>query len=139
MASYTANYGLHQWEAADDFLRTDFNTDFQKIDEALGAAYTLAESRADLVTGTYTGDGQASRTISLGFTPVWFLSFDSAGHSAIQGSCYGGLALTGSGVTHGSGYGLQIVEGGIQVGYEATISLRTNTSGQIYYYIACKP
>ena len=43
MATYTEHYGLHQWEAADDFLRTDFNTDFQKIDGALG---TLAEEVA---------------------------------------------------------------------------------------------
>lgn len=35
MATYTANYGLHQWVPEDDFLRTDFNTDFQKIDTAI--------------------------------------------------------------------------------------------------------
>ena len=35
MATYTTNYQLHQWEASDDFLRTDFNTDFQKIDAAI--------------------------------------------------------------------------------------------------------
>ena len=32
MATYTENYQLHQWVPEDDFLRTDFNTDFQKID-----------------------------------------------------------------------------------------------------------
>ncbi|WP_186566636.1 hypothetical protein [Lawsonibacter celer] len=37
MANYTDNYQLHQWEPGDDFLRTDFNEDFQKIDAALGA------------------------------------------------------------------------------------------------------
>ena len=36
MATYTPNYGLHQWEAGDNFLRTDFNADFSKIDTALG-------------------------------------------------------------------------------------------------------
>ena len=35
MASYTANYQLHQWEPADFFLRTDFNADFAKLDAAL--------------------------------------------------------------------------------------------------------
>ena len=35
MATYTSNYQLHQWVPEDDFLRTDFNTDFQKIDTAL--------------------------------------------------------------------------------------------------------
>lgn len=36
MANYTANYGLHQWEPEDNFLRTDFNADFAKMDTALG-------------------------------------------------------------------------------------------------------
>lgn len=35
MATYTANYGLHQWVPEDNFLRSDFNTDFQKIDSAI--------------------------------------------------------------------------------------------------------
>ena len=36
MASYTEHYQLHQWVPEDDFLRTDFNEDFAKIDAALG-------------------------------------------------------------------------------------------------------
>ena len=32
----TEHLGLHQWEATDSFLRTDFNEDFQKIDGAVG-------------------------------------------------------------------------------------------------------
>ena len=35
MANYTPNYGLHQWVPEDNFLRTDFNQDFAKIDQAL--------------------------------------------------------------------------------------------------------
>ena len=38
MATYTPNYGLHQWVPEDQFLRTDFNEDFKKIDTALGDA-----------------------------------------------------------------------------------------------------
>lgn len=37
MASYTQHYQLHQWEPTDDFLRTDFNQDHQKIDAAIKA------------------------------------------------------------------------------------------------------
>ena len=36
MADYTEHYQLHQWVPTDDFLRTDFNTDFANIDAALG-------------------------------------------------------------------------------------------------------
>ena len=62
MASYTANYGLHQWEAADNFLRTDFNTDFGIIDTALG-------EKAEMVTGYYVGNEVSGRIIQLGATP----------------------------------------------------------------------
>ena len=82
MATYTENYQLHQWVPEDDFLRTDFNTDFQKIDAALAAlstlavgkasqeeldalesaiasVQTLANGRARAIMGSYTGDGSS--------------------------------------------------------------------------------
>ena len=48
MATYTSHYQLHQWEASDSFLRTDFNTDFQKIDAALGEKAEAEETQAEL-------------------------------------------------------------------------------------------
>ena len=69
MASYTTNYGLHQWESTDDFLRTDFNTDFQKIDAALAGIQADTDGKVEMVTGTYQGDGSDERTITLGFQP----------------------------------------------------------------------
>ena len=36
MATYTPNYGLHQWVPEDQFRREDFNEDFQKLDKTLG-------------------------------------------------------------------------------------------------------
>ena len=53
MATYTSNYQLHQWEASDDFLRTDFNTDFQKIDAAPGSIRAQAR-KAEFVPGTHS-------------------------------------------------------------------------------------
>ena len=44
MAGYTPNYGLHQWVPEDDFLRTDFNQDFAKIDAALKQIADAAET-----------------------------------------------------------------------------------------------
>ena len=38
--NYTENYQLNQWESADRVLRTDFNEDNRKIDEALEACRT---------------------------------------------------------------------------------------------------
>ena len=72
MATYTTNYGLHQWEATDDFLRTDFNTDFAKIDAAVKG---VDDSKPELVIGSYTGDQADSKTITLGFQPQAVLLF----------------------------------------------------------------
>ena len=41
MAQFTSNIGLHQWEPGDNFLRTDFNQDFAKIDGAFGQCGTV--------------------------------------------------------------------------------------------------
>jgi len=49
----TSNYQLNQWSAADAVRMADFNADNQKLDTALKAL----DSRAKIVTGTYTGTG----------------------------------------------------------------------------------
>ena len=73
MANYTEHYQLHQWEPSDNFLRTDFNQDFARIDTGMRAAKAQAErlerEKAEISTGAYTGDNAASRTIHLGFRP----------------------------------------------------------------------
>ena len=114
MASYTTNYQLHQWEASDDFLRTDFNEDFAKIDagiksaaDAAAGAASTAAGKARIVTGSYTGNG-SSKTVSRGFAPkaVWV----RGGVYETMVTNYGGhdmLSLTASGFTakYVSGYG----------------------------------
>ena len=50
--SYTANYGLCQWEAGDQFIRSEFNQDNQKIDAALKA---VEGWNCQLHVKTYTG------------------------------------------------------------------------------------
>ena len=82
MANYTPNYGLHQWEPGDNFLRTDFNADFAKLDaaikgvadtaeskkadkSALAEVRTLAESKCRIAMGSYVGNG-TKQTIPLG-------------------------------------------------------------------------
>ena len=47
MANYTPNYGLHQWEPGDNFLRTDFNQDFAKIDTAIKALETATDAKVE--------------------------------------------------------------------------------------------
>lgn len=67
MATYTPNYGLHQWVPEDVFVRTDFNEDLEKIDTTLGM-------KADIFAGSYVGtstsDGGIVQTIQLPKAPT---------------------------------------------------------------------
>lgn len=54
-SNYTENYGLCQWEAMDNVLRTDFNEDNTKIDAALKA---MADNNTAL-EGTLVGHAAA--------------------------------------------------------------------------------
>lgn len=70
MANYTPNYQLHQWEPEDPFLRSDFNEDLAKIDEALGTS-----SIEPIAKGSYIGDGTNDRIIQLPFEPEFVIVF----------------------------------------------------------------
>ena len=152
MANYTAHYQLHQWEPEDSFLRTDFNEDFAKIDGALGgkaeqsAVDTLAEQvagKSELVTGSYTGDGEASRTIDLGFSPKAVLLASGSGPINYTSSRYGGLALEGAEVntdwesTSGEPV-LRVVTGGFQVFYDYDEEVFSNSDRDRYHYLALR-
>lgn len=41
-SNYTENYGLCQWEATDNFVRTEFNADNAKLDQELGRVDAMA-------------------------------------------------------------------------------------------------
>jgi hypothetical protein len=58
----TENYGLHVWEAGDDFLREEFNENFSLIDAGIA-------EKATVVIGTYTGTNTSEREIVVGFRP----------------------------------------------------------------------
>lgn len=143
MATYTANYGLHQWVPGDNFLRTDFNTDFQKIDAGIKAALSTAQGKPDIVTGTYTGDDAASRTISLGFQPkALFIEAQDGRRDASRIS--GGLALPGapmcrwSGSASGGPAVLQLTASGFQVSNDTSIYGHLNNNTMNYRYLAVK-
>lgn len=136
MASYTEHYGLHQWEPEDPFLRTDFNTDFLKIDTALG-------EKDESVLGVYIGDGTESREITLGFQPrALYLCSQGGLFGAEEGmyKVYGGMAMPGHPVVdqgHNNEVAVEITATGFQVHQEATYR-KVNTSGWTYHYHALR-
>ena len=138
MAQYTPNYGLHQWEPGDNFLRTDFNTDFAKIDtaikgvatasetqkadkSALAQVKTLAESKCKIATGSYVGNG-TKQMVTLGArAKVMFIIFGMYTYMASESHSNFGLASEAQGfsITSSPNYNRDL-----------------NAAGSTFYYVA---
>ncbi len=136
----TEHYQLHAWEPSDPFLRGEFNANFSAIDQAihdgLTAVESVAEGRARIVAGTYTGNGAASQTIALGATPAAVLveRKDGVRPPNSTGRVTGGLAVPGEFVGKGDA-AVEIIAGGFQVRCIGDYHL-CNENNITYHYIA---
>lgn len=140
MAEFTPNYGLHQWQPADKFLRTDFNEDFKKIDTAVHAAKQSADSKARIITGSYTGTGSGNVVINVGQS-IKFLAIapqnDEYGlcpSGSVRGWEYSGIWFQGTKYVAVIGDRYDVTEYGYGVSIENANYL--NRSGTKYSYIA---
>lgn len=111
---------------------------------ALEALSNTLASMPRLVTGTYTGNGEESRLISLGFQPKALLVMTKEGYPArpYTSDYYGGLALPGKPVCLQTSYGtnhiLTIESTGFRVYYDDSRHTLSNQKETIYYYLAWK-
>ena len=125
----TANYGLNQWAAEDQVVRTEFNEDNAKIDAALNSLGCIA--------GFYKGDGKAGRLIEVGFQPSAVLIVRDGGVFNMSGSVTtvseGAFAVNGRDAKNYAGSrSAAIAETGFQV-WDTV-----NASGKYYHYLAMK-
>ena len=127
MPKKTEGYQLNQWEANDDFLRTDFNEDNAKIEEALN-------QKCEVVFGTYKGDGTTIREIVLGFQPKAVILDNHRGvrNNQLSGVPYGGIFFPDASLNDGA----VITETGFRVLQDTNHFC--NYSGWTYHYIAFK-
>ena len=138
-SSETQNYALPQWAADDRIMREEFNGAMATIDSAL-------HSKPELVFGTYTGNGAASRTISLGFTPKAVLVTASSGLVGYEASGkiyhYGGLALANAPTSISGQNVLAVVNGGFSVRNTGdsgdAMKIASNLNGTLYHYMAVR-
>ena len=102
MAQFTTNIGLHQWEPDDNFLRTDFNQDFSKIDAGFSwLEGALARSGYEALQARLAAEVEG-KTVPLGRGMI-FDSFQTEARAAFSGGCSfkqgGGVLLdTGPGL-----------------------------------------
>ena len=117
--------------------KNTLNNTITSVQNTLQAAI---DKRCEVVTGTYTGDGQETRAINLGRAPDAVLLIDSTGHMNANGySSLGGLALTGHACMKGYDPVITLTATGFTVYYQvisASHSVATNQSGTVYYYLA---
>jgi len=89
--NHTPNYSLSQWEAGDQFSRGDFNSDFAKIDAALGDLPLLRESVFSLAY--YAGLEAIRNQILKAFTPDQFPILTCAFHPSDPVATAGGVTV----------------------------------------------
>ena len=98
---------------------------------AVNSDITALEGRVSVIVGKYTGNGAATRSISLGFTPKAVLLEHSSGLREFGSGIYvGGLALQGA-----ASDAFQVITGGFSVKYTLGIN-HTNENGVVYRYLA---
>ena len=128
---------IEQIQNGDKFseVRQTINNNFQELSDNVDDTIDSLKSDGVVVFGTYTGDGAASRTINLGFTPVAVELYTSGGWQYVPstGNRYGGFVLRG----HKASY-MEIVTNGFNVFYDRYNSKFTNDNGTVYHFIAYK-
>ena len=98
---------------------------------AHAAFATQIAAKCEVVFGTYTGDGAASQTITLGFQPKALIVALNSGQISSNAHSAGGIIFAES-VS-----GIKIVENGFIARY-AKDKYCDNLNGAIYFFIAIK-
>lgn len=147
----TTNYGLHQWQPGDTFLRSEINENFAALDGAvatkaaqsgLTALQTDVAGKAEVVFGSYVGNDDAGRVIELGFTPKAVMVMTQDG--MLNGTYnFGGITAPGYPCSYSNkGTFLEVTEGGFRVarinGGSYGYSHDPNNRFYTYYYLALR-
>ena len=128
-SSQTTNYSLPQWAKSDRIQMSDFNAAMSTIDAALAG-------KSGVTFGTYTGNGAASRTISLGFTPKFVCVWPIEGERCNSAN-YVWSARSTAQAPQTLGYDthipcLTIETGGFTVYYRTGIQTRGSSDAAVY-------
>ncbi len=151
----TANLGLNQFVGSDRPKMEDFNFDNQTIDtkfqEHIQSNLHLTEAqreqlgKASYTVGSYSGNGQAQRTVEvegeIGFLIVFAADEPFNQTVTSTGDTYVYAAVATS---QGSSKGVSIVEGGFSVTQATTSPMDgkrsvLNQAGKTYLYVAFPP
>ena len=142
-SNHTKNLNLNQWVSSDTILRSDFNSDNQKIDAALS-------NIPRIVAGSYTGTGTYGadnpRTLTFAFTPILVIITASSTGGVVPGSVFIVNQVKSDGIGNydnpSFGLDLHLTWGDDRVSWytastdDDAAALQLNKDGQIYRYFA---
>ena len=149
-SSFTPNLGLSNWSESDRPQRADFVSDNTIIDDALGGhiadtdIHLTAAQKAFVLapygTYVYAGTGEASRSITLGYTPKFVFVFKrSAPLTVVSGGVTVVNAAMGA-YGNGASSGVAVTSSGVVITHEAEAAngkrLALNDNGSQYTIIA---
>lgn len=150
----TTYYSLNQWAPTDPVLRTEFNKDNELIANALRSLSTTVSGLYRITYGKYTGNGSASRSISVssGLKAVYICRPDGTTRVPPGSNTYqlqkqwGGLALSGSNLylSYYPDYPVITISGSsFTVYYTDAVGgannynqVLSNENGQLFHYFA---
>lgn len=155
-SSKTSHLGLNYWSAGDRPKMADFNSDNQKVDGAMQEhvqntglhlqGNQSAWIRQPFASGTYAGNGEATKTVTLGFKPALVVvlpqSYGPLELDTVQQMPIIRFAMGADG--YGS-TGLTITQNGFTVAQDQSLPLtglpavRLNQNNVTYRYFAIKP
>ena len=115
----TKNYQLHAWKPTDDFLLTEINQNFEKLDRLMPR----------IVMGSYIKSGSGDMVVDLGFRPK-AVHIENQGGSRGSGSASGGLFLDGDPYIYGGWNEGEVTDTGFRV------SGTQLNGGMKYFYVA---
>ena len=133
----TTNYGLCQWGSGEPLLRAQLNGALAQVDTGLAQAQQTADSKCAIVIGTYVGNGEADRTLSLGFRPAAMVVEEESGERSLP-YLNGGVILSQRGMTNSYGATATLTNDGLTLHgvYGNPDFLALNRMGHTFHYIA---
>ena len=155
-SSKTSYLNLNYWSAGDKPKMADFNSDNQRVDSAIqehaqNTALHLAGSQSAWIqqpfaSGTYAGNGESSKTVTLGFRPALVVILpQSYGPLEIDTTRQTPVIRFAMGADGYGSTGLTITENGFTVAQDQSLPLAgfpkvaLNDSKVTYRYFAIKP
>ena len=138
----TTNLNLHSWVGSDPFRMNEFNENFAAIDAAVGGkaeqsavmalqAAAAAAGNCNIAVGSYTGNGQSTRTIPLPFTPKLMLMMGYTGN-------YGALFFLTQEITYiDTASSTTLFQGEAALSGDQLLlkTVSANTNAKNYYYV----